>query len=112
MRSPVIAYSDDGIARLSGEVTFNTAGALYRNWQNHSRESSRPGAIDLEAVELIDSAGLALLLEWQSAATKTDASSPPIRIVNAPAALLKIARLCEAEKYLRLDQDQKAAPAR
>ena len=62
-----------------------------------------PGSIDLKDVNKIDSAGLALLLEWQSVFRKQSGNTDLIRVKNAPAALLKIARLCDAEEFLSDD---------
>ena len=97
-----IEFLDDGAARVSGEITFATAGALYGDWLVKTDKSGQPRIVDLESVSKVDSAGLALLLEWQSIAAKAGSDSEPMGIVNPPDALRKIARLCEAEQHLNL----------
>lgn len=95
---------DGGVARLSGELTFATVTGLYTQMESASRNDGIPSQVDLGGVTKIDSAGLALLLEWQSRFRKQtrSASDAPgrIEITNPPGALLKIARLCDAEQYL------------
>ena len=91
-------------ARLAGDLTFATVASLYDRMDAQSRRGHMPSVIDLSEVGQIDSAGLALLLEWQSAFRKQQAarggSESLIRIENPPEALIKIARLCDAEDYL------------
>ena len=53
--------------------------------------------IDLAGIEHADSSGLALLLEWQAMANKHDRR---LHITNAPENLLRLAKLCEADKLL------------
>lgn len=95
---------DGGSARLSGELTFATVTGLYAQMESASRKEGIPAKVDLQEVTKIDSAGLALLLEWQSRFRKQapTASDGPgkIEIANPPEALLKIARLCDAEEHL------------
>jgi phospholipid transport system transporter-binding protein len=55
--------------------------------------------IDLAGVTTIDSAGLALLLEWQS---RAHAAGRELTVRNAPDGLLRLARLCEAVDLLNL----------
>ncbi|NIQ93190.1 MAG: STAS domain-containing protein [Desulfuromonadales bacterium] len=90
------------IARLSGDLTFATVSALFARMETISAAGGMPPVVDLAAVEQIDSAGLALLLEWQSAFVEQEGGSETslMRIDNPPQALLKIARLCDAEDYL------------
>ena len=93
---------DGSTARLSGDLTFATVTALFARMEAIARSGGMPSAIDLGAVEQIDSAGLALLLEWQSMYIEQEGgdASSLIRIDNPPQALLKIARLCDGENYL------------
>lgn len=106
---------DGGVARLGGELTFATVTGLYTQMESASRNDGVPSQVDLEGVTKIDSAGLALLLEWQSRFGKQNrsASDGPgrIEITNPPEALLKIARLCDAEQYLLPDAGAQAASA-
>ena len=56
--------------------------------------------LDLDAVPKVDSSGLALLLEWQSIARRAGRS---LHIRNAPADLLSLASLCEANDFLAIE---------
>lgn len=105
MQAAGIEFTEDGLARLSGEVTIHSAGSLYREWIERSRQNGLPAMVDLEGVKQIDSAGLALLLEWQSAASRREPGGSALRILNPPSALRRIARLCDAEQYLNLDKE-------
>lgn len=103
---------ENSLARLSGELTFATVTGLYRRMSDLARRDGMPSAIDLSEVSRIDSAGLALLLEWQSAFQRQSARTDDgtdgaedvggdlLEIHHPPQALLKIARLCDAEAYL------------
>ena len=55
---------DNGIAQLSGDLTFATVTGLYDRMNHLSASNGMPGSIDLANTGRIDSAGLALLLEW------------------------------------------------
>lgn len=87
----------DGIARLSGKLTFETVPALYRESESLVRDKQTIRTVDLAAVSTADSAGLALLLEWQSSRGDEE---PRLRFENAPESLVRLARLCEADELL------------
>lgn len=99
----------NGAAQLAGDLTFATVTELYGRMQALSSDTGMPRSIDLAKVGRIDSAGLALLLEWQSAFRKQTRSAALIEIGNAPPALLKIARLCDASEFLGDNRDTMAA---
>lgn len=86
----------DGRASLTGPLTFETVSRLFR-----ALEQTPPGSgqVDLAGVSTIDSAGLALLLEWQSRARSLGGQ---LALHNAPEGLLRLARLCEAVDLLNL----------
>ncbi len=86
---------DDGCARLSGELTFESVPALYLQAQGALPENV--ASVDLSGVSAADSAGLALLLEWQASRKR---SSAGLTIANAPASLMSLASLCEATGLL------------
>ncbi|MDX1554874.1 MAG: STAS domain-containing protein, partial [Xanthomonadales bacterium] len=73
---------------------------LYGEILGSARNGTMPHSLDLAEVRQIDSAGLALLLEWQSIFRRESGSEKLMAINNPPEALLKIARLCDAEHYL------------
>lgn len=101
---PAALQVDGDVVRLSGDLTFATVSGLYTRMEVLARSEGMPRSIDLAGIRQIDSAGLALLLEWQAAYRKhqRDQDDPDalMRIDNPPGALLKIARLCDAEDYL------------
>lgn len=91
-----IEVTDNG-AQLSGDLTFATVTRLFDDMSKRVRTSAMPATIDLAGVGQIDSSGLALLLEWQSVYRKNGGT---LEIRNPPEALLKIARLCDAEEHI------------
>lgn len=89
---------DKDAFELSGPLTFDTVGQHYR--ESIGRFSSQDtSAVNLENVDRVDSAGLALLLEWQSAARQNGGE---LSIRNAPSDLLRLAALAEASDLLGL----------
>lgn len=89
----------DGRASLTGPLTFATVARLFGEIAPTLPGTAPGGRIDLAGVGAIDSAGLALLLEWQSRAR---ARGGQLALDNAPADLLRLARLCEADELLNL----------
>jgi phospholipid transport system transporter-binding protein len=87
---------DDGTAHLRGALVFGSAGLLYREMERKRTEGANPNRIDLSGVTSVDSAGLALLLEWQAAA------GGGLSMTGAPSSLEQLARLSEATELLRL----------
>src|SRR5512134_1363206 len=91
--------SADGRASLIGPLTFETVAQLFRALEQAPPGSAPITQIDLAGVSAIDSAGLALLLEWQSRARSRGGQ---IELDKAPEGLLRLARLCEAVDLLNL----------
>lgn len=87
----------DGAARLSGELTFESVPAFFRDQASRFGSSDDVSTLDLSGLGAVDSAGLALLLEWQA---RRGEGKQRLAIVNAPASLLSLARLCEADEVL------------
>lgn len=90
----------DGTLRLDGELTLATAGKVFRDCASVWADGDEPLAIDLADTGRIDSAGLALLLEWQAQARQRGAV---LQLRNPPDDLLQLAALCEASDLLGLD---------
>ena len=94
---------EDGRVQLSGGLTFATTPELYDQMRERLGQESTNGNstlhIDLSEVTAADSSGLALLLEWQAGRRQNGGE---IRIENAPANLLRLARLCEADELLNI----------
>lgn len=83
---------------VSGDLTLEHVTRVYE--QSRALLPGQVRTVDLGGVSRVDSAGLALLLEWQSEARKRDAS---LRFEGAPEDLLSLAGLCEATELLGLD---------
>lgn len=98
--SPAELHVENGAARLGGDLTFSTVAGLFQRMAAIAKEDGLPASIDLSNVRRIDSAGLALLLEWQSAYRKQVGNDALMAVQDPPDALMKIARLCDAEDYL------------
>jgi phospholipid transport system transporter-binding protein len=93
-----ISKGKNGAIILQGELTFSSVPELYLRAEELLDSGSSLAEIDLAEVTAADSAGLALLLEWQAA----HQSSGKLQIRNAPASLISLARLCEADELLDL----------
>lgn len=84
---------------LEGDVTFESVPRLYREMERLLPQTGPVRRVDLAEVGQVDSAGLALLLEWQS---RQRARGAELRMSGAPDNLLRLARLCEAVDLLGL----------
>ncbi len=94
-----IRSSGSDRAELSGDMTFGSVRSLSEQAESLLGPGSDIRQINLAQVKKVDSAGLALLLEWQAAAKRNNAS---LTITDAPDDLLSLARLCEAQELLQL----------
>jgi phospholipid transport system transporter-binding protein len=92
-----IRRGEDGCARLAGELTFESVPGLYVHAQNELPENIV--TVDLSGVTAADSAGLALLLEWQASRKN---SSAALTFTNAPSSLMSLASLSEATGLLNI----------
>ena len=97
---------DNGRLRLSGRVDFESVPGLYRDSLAIKRAESAPKEIDLAEVEHIDSAGLALLLEWESWARQ---EGTRIQLSNPPQQLLMLAELSELQTVLDFQSSETAS---
>jgi len=97
MSNSSIQERNDGTVRLSGEMNFATTPGLYRELEGRFKGDDPVSTIDLAGIRHADSSGLALLLEWQAMANQ---QHQVLQITNAPEQLLRMARLCEADKLL------------
>ena len=80
-------------------MTFGHVRSLSQQAESLFGGNSRIRQINLAQVQKVDSSGLALLLEWQAAAKR---SNTILTIAEAPEDLLSLARLCEAQDLLQL----------
>ena len=95
-----LKFDPDGRVYLRGPLTFDTCAWFYRTMQGHFAKKHLPQEIDLSSISTADSAGLALLLEWQSICRK---AGSPLSVSGAPDSLVALARLCDADTRLNLD---------
>jgi len=91
--------AEDGIVRLSGDLTFESVPLLYDKMERRLPAAGPVTTIDLANVTAVDSAGLALLLEWQS---RQRQRGRELTMHGAPENLLRLAGLCEAVELLNL----------
>jgi phospholipid transport system transporter-binding protein len=84
---------------LSGDLVIGSVATLL-NQANSLFPKHRHVIIDLKDVPRVDSAGLALLLEWVEWARNHDTD---IQFLNVPEALIRIARLSNVEGMLPLE---------
>jgi phospholipid transport system transporter-binding protein len=90
---------NDGTIHISGDMTFSSTPGLYREFESRFQSLGPEMEINMEAVERTDSAGLALLLEWQAVAARQQCR---LKISHAGDDLLRLAELCEADALLNL----------
>lgn len=91
---------DEGKLALLGELTFDAVPGLCQDLESVFKRGPRL-CVDLSGVERVDSAGLALLIEWTRVVR---ASGHSLEFVNAPQALLTIARVSGVERLLPFSQ--------
>ncbi len=82
--------------RLAGHVVFGSVSDLLKTAPDELFSDSQ-GVIDLANVERMDSAGLALLLEWLREARRQGGS---LRFTNIPESIMSYARVCGLEGLL------------
>jgi phospholipid transport system transporter-binding protein len=99
MESAQIKKSDDGHLLVIGELSMSTVPALLA--QNDLRDSRGDVSVDLKGVERADSAGVALLVEWQRMARQ---QQQEISFKNIPSQMLAIARLSGVDELLALTE--------
>lgn len=75
---------------LSGEMTFGTASAAIRDAAGIITSAYTPLEFDLSGILRADSAGVALLLEWQRIARRARCE---LRYVNLPVSVQSIMRV-------------------
>lgn len=86
-----------GRFRLSGAATMNTVAALRSEGLRAFGASSGDINVDLSALTRIDSAGLALLIDWLAWARSASRS---LRFAALPESLRSLARLSDVEPFL------------
>lgn len=87
-----------GVFRLEASLTFATVPVLHGPGVAHIEAAGADLQFDLQRVDVIDSAGLALLIDWLAIAR---AKQRRLRYARPPAALLALAHLSEVEGLIR-----------
>ena len=102
MNQPQLQVQDDGQLHLSGELSMATVPALLARQKPFSLLADPAGTviIDLAGVTRADSAGLALLIQWQREA---QARQRAIRFQHIPSKMLAMARLSGVDQLLALN---------
>ncbi len=98
MAEPGFTVNDDGSWLLHGELDFDTVPSLLA----HPDVALRAGKdirVDFAEVTRVDSAGLALMIEWLRKAEQAGLS---ITFENVPEQLQSIARICDLDEILFL----------
>jgi len=90
--------SADNRLQVSGELNFKNVPELVLKSQEYFKNSVGLD-VDLADVNRADSAGVALLIEWQRLAQKKNKS---ISFSNIPSQMMAIARLCGVDELLFL----------
>ena len=81
---------------LSGELDFETVPALLQH-RGVQMEAGKNLTIDLAEVTRVDSAGLALMIEWLR---ESERKNLDMTFTNVPEQLLSIARVCGLDEIL------------
>ena len=81
---------------LEGAVTLNTVAAMVSAGQEHLRQGAR--VVDFREVTEVDSAAVALALEWLRHA---EDSKAPLRFANLPEAMQNLAKLYGVSELLQ-----------
>lgn len=81
---------------LEGAVTFDTVTGLMPSAEEHFREGA--DAVDFAAVTEVDSAAVALALEWVRQAERANVA---LRLVNLPASIQNLAKLYGVSELLQ-----------
>lgn len=98
--SPIsLTMADDGCIHLAGELSFKTVPDFFSTNRDVLRQINNNLDVDLNGINRADSAGIALLIEWQRQAQQQKRT---ICFHNIPQQLLAIARLSGVETILTL----------
>ncbi|KAA0209065.1 MAG: STAS domain-containing protein [Proteobacteria bacterium] len=87
----------EGAFRVTGMLDFTSVPQVWAASQPLLQQAGSSPSVDLEGVTRVDSAGLALVLEWVALAGQ---NNQRLRILRAPDKLLALARISETEGFL------------
>jgi phospholipid transport system transporter-binding protein len=86
-----------GVYRLEAPLTFASVAQLRKLGLSAIDSAPNGLTIELHAVPSVDSAGLALLIDWLASAR---AQSRTLNYASPPPSLLSLARLSEVDKLI------------
>lgn len=98
MSGPLLHTGDGGAWRVEGELTFASVPALQD--QTPERFDAPPATLDLAGVRRMDSAGIALIVEWAGRARR---AGGVMRLVNVPAGMAALAKTTGLTELLNID---------
>jgi phospholipid transport system transporter-binding protein len=93
---------EEGCFLLAGELSFATAPQALQRTTHLFKRATGDQVFDLARVERADSAGVALLLEWQR---RADQQGVKLRYVNLPEQLQAIMRVAGVDKMLAFSEE-------
>jgi len=99
--SAALQRGRDGRLRLTGELDFSSVASLQPRLKELLQQGDQID-LDLSGVSRTNSAGLALLLQWQQDAAAAGAS---LNIRHAPQALFDLAQLSNLHRVLPFSAD-------
>lgn len=98
--SAAVRPRGDDVLALEGTLSFDTAPDLYAAGADWVRAAAGPVTFDLAGVGRIDSAGLALLVEWMRLA-----KGRGVRLANVPAQARDLIRVYGLSAALGVTND-------
>lgn len=98
MTEPSVKTGDAGAWTVEGELTFATVPALER--RTLEQFDAPPETLDLAGVERMDSAGIALVVEW---ARRARGAGGSMRLVNVPAGMTALSKTTGLTRLLNID---------
>jgi phospholipid transport system transporter-binding protein len=90
-------WAEDGVFRVRGALGFSTVAGLWAEGLPLFRRVSGACELDVSGVERVDSAGVALLVEWMRLARERGAV---MRITGAPPAMKDLIQLADLQDLL------------
>lgn len=94
--SRAVLFTPGNTWQVQGDLNFETTPELFTSAQE-AMSKQIPASIDLAAVERVDSAGVALMLDWIRAARARDKT---LQFRNVPDHMMSIAELCGVSHLL------------
>ncbi|HEX4377214.1 MAG TPA: STAS domain-containing protein [Steroidobacteraceae bacterium] len=92
-----LVEASPGVYRVEGPLTFASVPSLQANGARLVRSATGALTFDLHSVSAIDSAGLALLIDWLAEAK---ALSRSLKYDQLPETLVALARLSDVEELI------------